>query len=65
MEGLQAGDGGQPGWCKRKREIPGVAEDFATQVTPLPADGWVTAPWEGVGTTESSRRTLAPCSQQS
>lgn len=55
MEGHQAGDGAQPELCKRKREITGVglgtagvAEDFATQVTPLPADGWVTVPREGL-----------------
>lgn len=47
MEGLQVGAGVQWESCKRKREVAGVvpgtdeaAEDFATQVTPLPADRW-------------------------
>lgn len=47
LEGLQAGDGVQPQWCKREQETTGVAEGFVTPVAPtcrlvvaVPAQNW-------------------------
>lgn len=61
MEGLQAGDGAQPEWCKRKRETTGlalgtagVAEDFCDPSNPINCRRVGDGSQGGAGTAESS-----------
>lgn len=66
MEGLQAGDGAQPEWCKRKRETTGlalgtagVAEDFCDPINPINRRQVGDSSQGGAGTAESSCGTPA------